>query len=557
MAATTIVWFRNCLRLHDNIPLVEASKVSQNIVCLFVFTPSVYDRKYMGINRFYFLLESLKDLKKQLRDQFNGDLMILETKRTYEYVFAQLSREFKIDNIFYEYDSAPFAKKRDQSIRDYLKANHPAIRFASFPGHTLTDLAKVTCKPGFKNPINMNMVEFILLEQFGQRKGGSGINVKTPIDPPKTLQFDMRFHEHIANCNDLWLLKDVPEIDEVQNIFGNVFVDLKSEVVENSYFKGGETEGLQRLQQKVLENADYACKFKKPETSSITTANSNFREPSTTGLSPYLALGCLSVRAFWSAIDKAFEKMKNPKIDSLAMSLYGQLLFREMFYIHSESIGYGYAKNDKIQNPVITKFVDWDDHNSALIKAWEDGKTGYPYIDALMRQMKVTGWMHHLGRHAVSCFFTRGQMYQNWTFGRDVFDRLLVDSDYALNNGNWLWLSGIASYSMPFFRVYNPCPQEEKKSALNFDNGGNDFIRYWVPELKNFPAKYLTSPWDCPRLAQESCGIIIGKDYPNPIVPIKNTNMEKFKKSLSENKANSEAQIKANVKSKLKRMRDE
>ena len=126
----------------------------------------------------------------------------------------------------------------------------------------------------------------------------------------------------------------------------------------------------------------------------------------------------------------------------------------------------------------ITKFVDWDKHNPELLKAWENGNTGYPYIDALMRQMKATGWMHHLGRHAVSCFLTRGQMYQNWTYGRDVFDRLLVDSDYALNTGNWLWLSGIAPFSMPFFRVYSPCPQEGKKSALNFGPGGNDCIRH-------------------------------------------------------------------------------
>ena len=93
--------------------------------------------------------------------------------------------------------------------------------------------------------------------------------------------------------------------------------------------------------------------------------------------------------------------------------------------------------------------------------------TGYPYIDAMMRQLEATGWMHHLGRHAVSCFLTRGQLWQNWKHGRDVFDRKLVDSDWAVNNGNWLWLAGVAPFSMPYYRVYNPCP--DSKSSLNVE----------------------------------------------------------------------------------------
>merc|ERR1712241_821799 len=353
---------------------------------------------------------------------------------------------------------------------------------------------------------------------------------------PRMLDFNLNFLDEIkCSCR---VLKRVPQLNELHEIFGDAFRDVDAEIVKkNSYFKGGETEALNRLKNKVVNGVDYVCDFKKPLTSCTSSPESLFREPSTTGLSPYLAHGCLSVRKFWNAIDAIFEKKKNPKIDNLAMSLYGQLLFREMFYILKEAIGETFSENVKA-NPAITKFVDWNDYDAELMQAWEDGKTGYPFIDALMRQLKCTGWMHHLGRHAVSCFLTRGQMYQNWTHGRDVFDRLLIDSDYALNNGNWLWLSGIAAFSVPYFRVYNPCPTEDKKSALNFDQGGNDFVRYWVPELKNFPTKYLTAPWECPKIAQDACGVLIGKDYPKPIVPLKNNNMEKFKTSMAKNKSN-------------------
>jgi len=101
---------------------------------------------------------------------------------------------------------------------------------------------------------------------------------------------------------------------------------------------------------------------------------------------------------------------------------------------------------------------------------------------------------------------------------------------------------GLAPYFMPYFRVFNPCSQEAKKSALNFDKGGNDLIRYWVPELKKFPAKYLTNPWECPSMAQTACGVIIGKDYPKPIVPLKNNNKDKFKNSMAQNKSYKESQ---------------
>merc|ERR1712176_985937 len=173
------------------------------------------------------------------------------------------------------------------------------------------------------------------------------------------------------------------------------------------------------------------------------------------------------------------------------------------------------------------------------LKAWQEGKTGYPLIDAFMRQLVATGWMHRLGRHAVACFLTRGDLYLNWTHGRDFFDKHLLDGDWALNNANWMWLAGVAPFSTPWFRVYSPTPPVTgKQSALNCEQTG-EFVRFWVPELnkgkQGFPAKFIYEPWNAPRNLQEAANCIIGKDYPRPVVDHKSQsklNLESFKRSL-------------------------
>jgi len=256
-------------------------------------------------------------------------------------------------------------------------------------------------------------------------------------------------------------------------------------------------------------------------------------KPDTTGLSPYVKFGSLSVRTFWHEIGKCYEKglTMNPSVQHALppTSLHGQLMFREQFYV----LGLSVPNFDKTSGNPMCKDIVWDSPNKQLLEAWEKGNTGYPYIDALMRQLNQTGWMHHLGRHAVSCFLTRGDMYQNWTHGRDVFDKLLLDADWSLNNGNWLWLAGVAPFSMPYFRVYSPIPG--KGNSLNADTETGEFVKYFVPELKDMPAKYIYEPFSAPLDVQKKAGCVIGKDYPAPVVihkDVKDKNMSKFKAGL-------------------------
>jgi cryptochrome len=129
------------------------------------------------------------------------------------------------------------------------------------------------------------------------------------------------------------------------------------------------------------------------------------------------------------------------------VSLYGQLLWREFFYCASVSIpNFGSMEG----NPNCRQ-IDWDT-NEEHLRAWELGRTGYPWIDAIMNQLRREGWMHHLARHSVACFLTRGDLYLSWEAGADIFSKYLLDADWAINAGNWQWLSASAFFSQ-YFRV--------------------------------------------------------------------------------------------------------
>lgn len=133
---------------------------------------------------------------------------------------------------------------------------------------------------------------------------------------------------------------------------------------------------------------------------------------------------------------------------------------------------------------------------------WKAGATGFPWIDALMRQLRETGWIEHLGRHAVACFLTRGGCYVHWERGAEVFEELLLDHEVACNAGNWMWLSCTAFFAQ-FYRCYSPVAFPQK-----WDKEGK-FVRRWVPELKEFDKKFIYEPWKAPIADQKKWGCVI------------------------------------------------
>ncbi|KVI06016.1 DNA photolyase, FAD-binding/Cryptochrome, C-terminal, partial [Cynara cardunculus var. scolymus] len=141
--------------------------------------------------------------------------------------------------------------------------------------------------------------------------------------------------------------------------------------------------------------------------------------------------------------------------------------------------------------------------------AWRDARTGFPWIDAIMVQLRKWGWIHHLARHSVACFLTRGDLFVHWEKGRNVFERLLIDSDWAINNGNWLWLS-CSSFFYQYNRIYSPISFGKK-----YDPSGA-YIRHFLPVLKDMPKEYIYEPWTAPLSIQTKAKCIVGKDYPKP-----------------------------------------
>jgi len=458
----------------------------------------------------------------------------------------------KLDHLFREFDSGPGALARD-AIADAacVKAG---VESCVFGGHTICDLAAVKqniASKKYKPPTSMAMIQKLVKFETGSSDLNKLERVPLPKPAPTKLgNLPASVAKAFSGKCDS---KKTPFIPSIADLYPKE----KPHPLSELQFPGGETEALRRLEAKVSApgQGEYVRRFEKPMTSSTnvrtkSNGGDDWTAPDTTGLSPYIMMGCLSVRQLWHAVQKQYDAKPGNTHSQPPTSLHGQLLFREMFYVLSAC-----TENwDKPAQNVMCKDVRWGggdgassngavltgkEHQARLL-AWQEGKTGYPYIDALMRQLKATGWMHHLGRHAVSCFLTRGDLWVSWTHGRDWFDKQLLDGDWALNNGNWMQLAGVAPFSPPWFRVYSPTPPVTgKQSSLNAEQSG-DFVRFWIPELKKMPTRYIYNPSAAPLAVQQGANCIVGKDYPAPIVP-HSSECQKNLDLLKENKGPREA----------------
>jgi cryptochrome len=278
---------------------------------------------------------------------------------------------------------------------------------------------------------------------------------------------------------------------------------------------GGEMEGLRRLQMTISNNHEWVCKFAKPATSP------NSLDASTTVLSPYIKFGCVSACRMYHEINKAYMTKRGAHTQP-PVSLHGQLLWREFFYFYAKRT----SNFDRMVGNSMCRQIPWG-NDPILLEAWKNGRTGYPFIDAIMTQLRVEGWIHHLARHAVACFLTRGDLWQSWEEGAKVFDLYLLDADWALNNANWQWLS-CSNFFYQYFRVYSPVAFGKKTDPHGL------YIRKWLPVLSKLPDKYIYEPWSAPASVQQQCGCVIGRDYPLRIVhheEVSKRNMNLMKKA--------------------------
>ena len=502
-----VIWFRNSLRIHDNPALSWAceSESIDHILPIYIFGEEIHQKSTptMGKHRLRFQFDCVEDLHKNLKSELDLDLHIFSGNclDVLESINQQLQHSEVI--LLTEYSTNPHNREQIETIEKNLINTNQNWSAKSIPAsQTIFDVEAIVNSPGYKPPKSMKDMVRLFKMEFGEFD-----NIVFKTDEPNPSLSSKKSGLSVDSEYQTTLDKILPLL------------------TMPSYFRGGEREAIARLEKKVISQHDYVNNFNKPKSIS-TNAKGNPFEPTTTGLSPYISTGCLSIRRLWNSCSKIHYSREHT---APPVSIHGQILFREMFYLLSRSTVNWDQDSDNSQ----CKEIEWGELNQAHLEAWELGQTGFPLIDAMMRQLDATGWMHHLGRHAVSCFLTRGQLWQNWTHGRDIFERKLLDSDWALNNGNWLWLAGVAPFSMPYYRIYNPCP--DGKSSLNVETKDAEFIRHWVPELAEFPSKYIFEPHLAPLHIQESAGCLIGKDYPSPIIDRKESrkkNLQSFKLSL-------------------------
>jgi cryptochrome len=511
-----LVWFRRDLRIHDNLALHAALRRAlpsgASIIPLYV----IHRPKIMlcGVNRFQFVIESVSGLSEAIAAR--GSRLIIARGDSVD-VLTRVLPAWDITHLCFDGVTEPFAIARDQRVLDLCASLQIHVEVTK--GATLYDLDAVIAQHHGKAP--KTYTSFM-------RTIATFPVPPAPLDAPETLpKPECLPSELYQQLVDHWnaVAQDDTEIQrQLDTIAGPEQSFTIPDVTEfgytppprHSFIYGGEAIARNILDE-YCKNEGRVVKFEKPKTSPAETAPS----ASTTSLSPYLYFGCLSPRLFFHRVREI--QARHQKASSAPpVSLDGQLLWREFFHCN----GHANPFFDKMEENPQCLQIDWRWHTipeneedltdddklaRAQFEAWKEGQTGYPWIDAIMIQLKEEGWMHHLARHSVACFLTRGDLYISWVRGLEVFQERLIDHDWCINGGNWLWLSASAFFSA-YFRVYSPSTFGKK-----WDPEGK-FIRKYIPVLRNMPVKYIYEPWKSPMTVQRAAGCLIGKDYPFPIV---------------------------------------
>lgn len=488
-AFVVVHWFRRDLRLHDNPSLLGALYYAKELRCIYILDIESAACSNVGINKWRFLLESLEDLDANLR-KLGSQLYVVRGQPAQ--MLPKLIAEWHVDVLSFEKDPEPYARMRDTAMSNL--AARESVQVLSLHGRTLHPPERYTAQNGGTLPTTFR--EF----QRAFKKLGA------PVAPVDSITRELIGESVTPVCGggrELEAQFQVPSLDEL---------GLPAEEEAVAVWKGGETEALRRLNHHLERRAWVAC-FDMPRMS----AQSLMASPGV--LSPYLTFGCLSPRLVFSRLSELFSKVT--RSDDPPMSLFGQLLLREFFYVVStRNKNFITAKGNPVCLP-----IPWDAKDDKKFALWSEGNTGFPWIDAIMRQLRQEGWIHPLARYAVVCFLTRGDLFMSWEHGQEVFNRFLIDVDWSTNAGFWLLLSRCAFGLQP---ITSYCPV---KFGRTVDPTGN-FVRKYLPVLKAFPAKYVHEPWMAPRELQERAGCIVGVDYPEPMLnhaEASSANMERIR----------------------------
>jgi len=428
MNRRSLVWFRNDLRVADNAALV-AARERGDVVGIFVLAPAQWRGHGIGANRLSFLLRSVLELSRALA-RLNIPLLIRSGDRFCDHasVLAQTAGEVAADAIFCNEEYPLDEKRRDAAVGE--RCREARIEFRRTTGNVIQPPGSVLTAAG--QPYSV----FTPFERRWLAQLDSGaLDVLSPPRPQTNLG--------IASS-------EVP--DALSGVGHDVLAAL---------WPGGESPARQRLAQfaggalhRYREDRD------RPD------------RDGTSRLSPYLSLGTISARQCMAAA------RSNDGSDVWRR----ELIWRD-FFIHVVA---GFPDLSRGRAFRQTRVV-WREDPVAF-DAWRSGRTGYPLVDAAMRQLAATGWMHNRLRMLAAMFLTK-HLLLDWRLGERHFMELLVDGDFAANNGGWQWSASTGTDAAPYFRIFNPVAQAKK-----FDPEGA-FVRQWIPELAGLTNAAIFEPW--------------------------------------------------------------
>jgi deoxyribodipyrimidine photo-lyase len=401
------------------------------------------------------MLGCLKALDEELRA--HGSQLVVRQGRPEE-VLLELAREADLEAVLFSSDISPYARARDNRVAAALHA--VGARCQAYPGNHVVDVTEL------------------------HTQSGGAFRVFSPF---------FRAWQTVPRrpvCEEPVSFPPLPNgigTDDLPRTLKDVGVADRGEVPEPVVSPG---EPAARVA---------AERWLEEGISSYGDRQNGVARPGTSQLSPYLRWGCLSPLA----LEQAAARLGGAG----ARAWIRQLCWRD-FYAH---VLWNWPENTRLEFQPRLRGLQWE-RSKRNLAAWQRGETGYPIVDAGMRQLLNTGWMHNRARLIVGSFLTK-DLHLDWREGELWFQRLLLDGEPPQNNGNWQWIASVGTDPAPAYRrMYNPTLQ-----AQRFDPDGT-YIRRWVPELRQVSDERLFEPWAMSEEEQRAAGCVIGSDYPKPIV---------------------------------------
>jgi deoxyribodipyrimidine photo-lyase len=464
-----LVWLRRDLRLHDNAALAAALDSCEEVWIAFVFDTAILnallDRGLKQDRRVDFIWQSLIDLNQTLNKKTSGKVNLIIRHGQAAEIIPKLAKELKVNAVFANKDYEPSAIERDRLVS--LALEDASIDFRSSKDQVIFQEKEVLTGQGTVfsvfTPFKNAWLKKLSLADIEPHDCESHVNHLAPV--PKAIDLPMPSLESMG-----FLPTGIEKFLPAGNSKGSEFFE----------------DFLHRIDQYNVSRDFPAIKG-----------------PSY--LSTHLRFGTVSIRGL---VREAHRRML---AGSMGASIWlSELIWRDFYFMilanHPRLASGASFKPDYDK-------ITWESgaHAQKLFKAWCEGKTGYPLVDAAMRQLNESGYMHNRLRMVAACFLIK-DLGIDWRWGEQYFADQLNDFDFSANNGGWQWASSSGCDAQPYFRIFNPITQSQK-----FDTQGK-FIRKYVPELAKLSDKSIHAPWLSGAIELESAGIKLGKNYPEPIV---------------------------------------